>query len=389
MTAPLDLSQMRRALSYLASFASLLTVLFLPQLAKAATLSPATLPVTIVNTYYEQRVTASSTLVTPVTWSVPSGVLPAGLMLSSAGDYSVFLKGTSTVVGTTSFRLTATGANGNTDSLPYTFIVENPVNIIATTLPTANTGVSYNYTFAAGGGTTPYSWNMIQGTLPIGLQFDSALGRITGTTFLGGVFSITVRVTDAYGYAARRDFILNVATTPTTDGDLAARLANFTRIGMNIHELVKLPNDGDNTTQHDSAVYYLSQDGRRHAFPNSNIYFSWYDGFSNIRILSNTDLASIPLGNNATYHPGVKLVKFLTDNNVYAVAGNRNLRWVKTEAVAQGLYGNNWRTTVDDIQDTFYGDYTIDLGDVIMNMSDYSPSVMRASFIYPSQVLLQ
>lgn len=168
-----------------------------------------------------------------------------------------------------------------------------------------------------------------------------------------------------------------------------ARLLNFSRMDMNVHALVKLPSDGNNLTQADSAVYYLGQDGRRHAFPTQNVYLSWYNGFANIQTLSDANLASIPLGANVTYRPGVKLVKFLTDVNVYAVSSNRSLRWVKTESIAQYLYGSNWRSMVDDIQDTFYTDYSINLNEAILTGSDYSASNMSSSYTYPSQVLSQ
>jgi hypothetical protein len=45
-------------------------------------------------------------------------------------------------------------------------------------------------------------------------------------------------------------------------------------------------------------------------------------------------------------------------NNVYAVTRTGGLRWITTEAIASTLYGADWNTKVDDIADTFYGDYT-------------------------------
>lgn len=305
------------------------------------------------------------------------------------GDYSVFLKGTSTTVGTTNFRIVASGANSGSDSRSYAFAVLSRLEILAISLPTVNTGAAYSYTFNVSGGTGPYVWNIVNGTLPSGLVFDSATGRITGVATAGMSSILSVRVTDASGTMARHDFPLTVVSSNTIDTEEAARLLNFTRIGVGVHTLVKLPNDGNNLTQEDSAVYYLGQDGRRHAFPNSNVYFSWYDGFSSVQTMNATSLASIPLGKNATYRPGVKLVKFLTDSNVYAVAGNSSLRWIKTESVAQDLYGSAWRSMVDDIQDTFYTDYNINLGNMILSSNDYSPSTMRSSFTYPSQVLFQ
>lgn len=180
---------------------------------------------------------------------------------------------------------------------------------------------------------------------------------------------------------------LGRAQTNQADIDTMNRLANFTRMGVDIHALVKLPSDGNSATQSDSAVYYLGRDGRRHAFPNAKVYSSWYDTFAGVRMVSGPDLASIPLGDNVTYHPGVKLVKFLTDTHVYAVAGNSRLQWVQSENVAQDLYGMDWRMKIDDILDIFYMDYTINPNDIIRFSGDYSAYTMRMNFSNPSEAL--
>ena len=105
------------------------------------------------------------------------------------------------------------------------------------------------------------------------------------------------------------------------------------------------------------AVYYYGGDGRRHAFVNDKVYFSWYADFSGVQAVSAAFLASVPLGPDVTYRPGVKLVKFQTVNATYAVALGGTLRWVKTEAVARALYGADWNRKIDDISDAFFADY--------------------------------
>lgn len=105
------------------------------------------------------------------------------------------------------------------------------------------------------------------------------------------------------------------------------------------------------------AVYFHGGDGRRHAFPNERTYSTWYANFSTVKTIDSAAMSALPLGNNVSYRPGTKLVKFITDNRVYAVGADRALRWVQTEAAATALYGANWSTTVDDIPDAFYVDY--------------------------------
>jgi len=166
------------------------------------------------------------------------------------------------------------------------------------------------------------------------------------------------------------------------DAETTARLNYFDSIGYTTHDLVKLPNDGDPNTQFDSAVYYLGADGRRHAFPNDKAYFTWYADFSDVKTIQATELANIPLGENITYKPGVKMVKFTTDNRVYAVAKGGVLRWITTETIAILLYGSTWNTMIDDINDAFYPNYSFEQD--IDEMSDFNPAEMESQVATPS-----
>ncbi|MEI7512668.1 MAG: hypothetical protein WCK01_04395 [Candidatus Uhrbacteria bacterium] len=106
------------------------------------------------------------------------------------------------------------------------------------------------------------------------------------------------------------------------------------------------------------AVYYVGADGKRHAFPNSRVFFTWYQDFNNVATVTSDVMGAFPLGKNVTYRPGVRMVKFSTINKVYSVGRDGSLRWVKTEDIAKTLYGANWNTMVDDISDTFFMNYT-------------------------------
>lgn len=151
------------------------------------------------------------------------------------------------------------------------------------------------------------------------------------------------------------------------------------------HTLVKLPDDGNLNTQSDSAVYYVGADGRRHAFPNSKVYFTWYADFSGVQVISADQLALYTLGANITYKPGKKMVKFTTDPKVYAVGKGGLLRWIKTEAIATELYGSTWNKMIDDISDAFYTNY--DFGPDVSGKSDFDPALVEASVTYPSDSL--
>ncbi len=120
------------------------------------------------------------------------------------------------------------------------------------------------------------------------------------------------------------------------------------------------------------AVYYYGLDGKRHAFPNSQVYFTWFNDFSSVVEVTSSFLASVPLGRNVTYRPGVRMVKFTTLDRVYAVGRGGVLRWVMTEEVARGLYGSNWARQIDDIADVFFTDYQF--GTDISSGTGYNPS---------------
>jgi plastocyanin len=122
-----------------------------------------------------------------------------------------------------------------------------------------------------------------------------------------------------------------------------------------------------------SAVYYYGEDGLRYVFPNSKVYFTWYDDFDEVSWLSDADLATIQIGGNVTYKPGIKMVKINSSPRVYAVGAGGILRAIESEGVASELYGDNWNQNVDDIPDGFFGNYGI--GKNIELSTQYDPDV--------------
>lgn len=341
----------------------------------------------------------------PYHWAMDSGSsLPAGLMLTTVGSDGQ-LRGTPTAAGSYSFSIKMTDARDVAAYRTFTLTVSPalsgidltsppslPPSITTSVLAGGTVGSGYSASLSATGGATPYSWNLASGSLPPGLSL-SANGIITGTPTTAGTYTAYIEVFDNVGRFSGRNLSITIGTLAggSTGGstmpssDLLARLNNVSRIGVSVHTLVKLPDDGNRFTQADSAVYYIGADGRRHAFPHQRVYSTWYSDFSGVRIISASDMASLPLGSNVTYHPGVKMVKFSTDPKVYAVSTNRALRWVKTEAAAQGLYGSSWNRMVDDVSDGYYADYTF--GAEINNSADFSPSAVRSMVSYVSDVL--
>jgi len=118
------------------------------------------------------------------------------------------------------------------------------------------------------------------------------------------------------------------------------------------------------------AVYYV-MDGKRFAFPNEATYFTWYADFDSVRVITDADLAALPLGGNVTYRPGVKLLKLMTAPTVYAVAMAGTLRPLASEAVARALYGERWTDLLHDLPEAFFVNYTV--GGPIATIADFSP----------------
>ncbi|MDD4995062.1 MAG: hypothetical protein PHW53_01160 [Patescibacteria group bacterium] len=119
-----------------------------------------------------------------------------------------------------------------------------------------------------------------------------------------------------------------------------------------------------------SSVYYYAENGKRYVFPNEKTYFTWYTDFSEVKIITDAELAAIQIGGNVTYKPGYKMIKITTADKVYAVEGGGVIRWVKTEEAAETLYGLNWNDWIDDVPDGFFTNYRE--GQSIEFASDYS-----------------
>lgn len=124
------------------------------------------------------------------------------------------------------------------------------------------------------------------------------------------------------------------------------------------------------------AVYYYASDGKRYVFPNQKTYNSWFSNFDGIVQVTDEELASLSLGGNVRYRPGIKLVKIQSDPKVYAVDEGGILRWIKTAQAAVDLYGTNWSKNVDDISVAFFINYTV--GADIASTADFVPETVSS-----------
>jgi hypothetical protein len=130
----------------------------------------------------------------PYQWSL-KGSVPPGLTLDAA---SGALSGTTTLYGSYSYTVSVTDASApvESDSATNSMAVVSPLTVMEPATLTANIGQSYFVPLLANGGTPPYKWNLVSGSLPSGLTLSS-LGGINGTPSQLGSFAIVLGATDS------------------------------------------------------------------------------------------------------------------------------------------------------------------------------------------------
>lgn len=149
------------------------------------------------------------------TWTLTSGTLPPGLSLRTdfPSDFSSAatgdLAGVATTPGPYTFTLRATSGPNFAER---TFTVKVTALTIkdATTLPDAETGVPYSYTFTALHNAGPVTWSATG--VPAGMTFSSA-GVLSGTPTTAGVANIRITVNDGVdSYTSWWTWNLNIYT---------------------------------------------------------------------------------------------------------------------------------------------------------------------------------
>jgi len=80
-------------------------------------------------------------------------------------------------------------------------------------LPTGTTGTPYSQGLSATGGTSPYVWSVVSGTLPTGLSLNGSTGLISGTPSASGVFTFDARITDVAAASITRTFTIAISSS--------------------------------------------------------------------------------------------------------------------------------------------------------------------------------
>lgn len=158
-------------------------------------LSPATL-----NSMYSTRINTTGG-VQPFRWTIASGTLPPGFVLDPVAGV---ISGIPTQANTFNFTPTvrdSTLPNNQIISTPsplsITVSPPQPLAITTPSLPDGQTLMPYSGAVAVTGGVAPYTWSVITGQLPSGLNLNPTTGQISGTPVLMTTSQFTIQVSDS------------------------------------------------------------------------------------------------------------------------------------------------------------------------------------------------
>lgn len=136
----------------------------------------------------------------PLTYSIASGTLPAGLALNEATGV-ISGTPTSTSYGTVTVTIRAEDATFATASAVFTIAYADALTL-AESSPDGTVGDAYAATATPSGGHAPYTYSISAGALPPGVTLNSGTGALSGTPTAAGSYSWTLRAQDAAGNVA-------------------------------------------------------------------------------------------------------------------------------------------------------------------------------------------
>jgi Putative Ig domain len=188
-----------------------------PALAATCTINPQTEPATgQVGTEiaYFITVTGCAGSNKQPSFKVVDGDLPPGTKLFDFAGSSGLINGIPRTAGPYEFTVQVTDENKATDTETFTISIlpaEAPA-ITTTALSSGTVGEFYccGNLFAIGG-VQPYTWSVVAGELPPGLELPKGENTISGTPTTAGTFTFTVRVTDDLDAFSEKEFTITIS----------------------------------------------------------------------------------------------------------------------------------------------------------------------------------
>jgi hypothetical protein len=155
--------------------------------------------------------------------SVAAGALPAGLSLPATFTGSgATISGSPAGPGTSGFTVKGTDTQTQPLYQPYQITVDpnQPLAVVlpgsGSTLFPGTVGQAFGINFFLSGGAAPYTWALVAGSLPTGMQLQTfsdprdANNEMAGTPTKAGTYTWTMRVTDVYGHQASQQFTITI-----------------------------------------------------------------------------------------------------------------------------------------------------------------------------------
>lgn len=178
-------------------------------------IDPVVLPTAVYGASYDYTLTAAGGL-PPVSWTLDSGNLPAGIMLGLDGR----LFGTPAQAGRFRFVVEArdagSGSSAARDRNSFELVVQADAGFRITTaaLPPAVVGVDFSTVIETEGGEAPILWAVVEGRIPDGFSDETAPERgtlrIFGTPTREGRVSLLLSATDGAGRRVFGTFVLDI-----------------------------------------------------------------------------------------------------------------------------------------------------------------------------------
>jgi len=144
---------------------------------------------------------------------VVDGRLPTGTKLFDFASRTGLINGVPKTAGTFTFTIQVKDETRATDTETFTIeILPAEAPTITSGEPSNGTvGEFYFFNLFASGGVQPYTWAVVAGELPPGLELPRRENQISGTPTTAGTFTFTVRVTDDLGAFSEREFTITIS----------------------------------------------------------------------------------------------------------------------------------------------------------------------------------
>jgi hypothetical protein len=153
----------------------------------------------------------------PLKLSIAAGSLPPGLTFNAQNGT---ISGTPTATGTYNFVAQVVDSS----AVPNTISANESITIVAQGAalmviggnpPSGIVGTPYSAGLQASGGTQPYTWSIVAGSLPAGLTLSPSTGIISGVPTTQGTSPFTAQAQDSVGAKATGSFSITVGTSTT------------------------------------------------------------------------------------------------------------------------------------------------------------------------------